>query len=201
MTKKTVAIMGTYRRGCVTEQTVDAILGAIGKRGGQSEKVVLLDEKIEFCRNCRTCTQEDGDRRRGRCVIEDDMDGVLAKIDAADAVILAAPVNFSNTTAIMKRFIERLICYTYWPWGKMIPVNRIKRSEKRALLFTSSGAPAIINRIIMPCPLKALKIAANVMGARVKKSIYMGSAGKDQGEKFGAGDLSRAESAAAWLLG
>ncbi len=200
MYKKIVAIEGSYRRGCITEQMVDAILAAAAKRGAETEKIVLLDKGIEFCRNCRTCTQDKNDIKRGKCVIQDDMQGILDRIDAADAIILAAPVNFSNTTAIMKRFIERLICYTYWPWGKMIPVNRTKESGKKALLFTSSGAPAIINRIIMPAPLKVLKIAADVMGARNKKTIYMGRAGEVKGQTLTASQLKDAASSAAWLL-
>ncbi|MBN1282762.1 MAG: flavodoxin family protein [Proteobacteria bacterium] len=201
MSKTIVAIIGSYRRGCITEQTVDAMLAEIERRGGRTEKILLTEKRIEFCRNCRACTQEAAEKRRGRCVIEDEMEGILDSIDSASAVILAAPVNFSNTTAIMKRFIERLICYTYWPWTRMIPASRIKRERRRAVLFTSSGAPAIVNRIIMPCPLKALKVAADVMGARDKRTIYMGLAGKDPGQNLGARDLCRANSAAAWLLG
>ena len=29
--------------------------------------------------------------------------------------------NFFNVTAVTRRFIERLICYACWPWGKKDP--------------------------------------------------------------------------------
>ena len=35
--------------------------------------------------------------------------------------MLASPVNFYNVTAIFRRFLERLLGFTYWPWGKAAP--------------------------------------------------------------------------------
>ena len=200
MNHKAVAIVGSYRRGGITEQTVDAMLAALAARGVVTEKVVLREKRIEFCRNCRTCTQASADQRRGTCVIPDEMSEILAAIDAADGVILAAPVNFGSITAIMKRFVERLIVYTYWPWTKMIPVNRIRTKEKRAVLVSSSGAPAILNRIIMPCPLRTLRQATGVLGARVVETIYLGSVNKERDQRLSARQLRQAESAARALL-
>ena len=54
--------------------------------------------------------------RRGKCVHNDDMDEILRAVDAADAVVLAAPTNFFNVNALTRRFIERLVPYAYWPW-------------------------------------------------------------------------------------
>jgi multimeric flavodoxin WrbA len=45
------------------------------------------------------------------------MGAILDEIAASDAVVLASPMNFWTVTALMKRFIERLVCFAYWPWG------------------------------------------------------------------------------------
>lgn len=201
MNRKAVAIEGSYRRGGITEQTVDAILSELQHRGFETEKIVLAEKHIEFCRNCRVCTQDEFEKRRGKCVIPDEMPTILEKLDAAEAIVFAAPVNFSASTAIMKRFVERLICYTFWPWGKAIPVIRTKDSGQRAVLVTSSGAPAILNRLIMPGPMKTLKVAAGAIGARVVDTLYLGSAGRNQGQQLNEGQLQQARSAAARLAG
>jgi multimeric flavodoxin WrbA len=175
MAKKIIAIVGTYRKGRTIDTAVDEILKSAQSLGAQTEKIFLLDKHIEFCTNCRSCVQKAG-TKRGDCVIDDDMKKILDQIDSADAVVLAAPVNWFNVTAVMKKFIERLMPYCYWPWGKGIPKYRIKKLTKKAVLITASGAPAFIGRLFFPSTLSILKSAAKCVGARVIKKIYIGTA-------------------------
>lgn len=173
MGKKVIAIVGTYRKGRTIDSAVDEVLNSAKAAGAQTEKIYLLDKNIEFCTNCRSCVQQIGEKR-GECVINDDMKEILDKIDVADGIILAAPVNWFNITAIMKRFIERLMPYGYWPWGKAIPKNRIKKLTKKAVIITSSGAPTFIGRIFFRNSLYTLKTASNCFGAKVVKIFFMG---------------------------
>lgn len=114
---RVVAILGSYRRGGVTDQAVDAVLEGARERGAQTEKIYLIEQRIEFCKNCRSCSQQQG-LTRGQCVHQDDMESVLDKVDDANAVVLASPVNYYNVTAVFRKFMERLLGLTYWPWGK-----------------------------------------------------------------------------------
>ncbi len=42
----------------------------------------------------------------------------------------------------MKRFIERLLVYVYWPWGKSsLPKPRVKKCDKKEVIMTASGLP------------------------------------------------------------
>jgi multimeric flavodoxin WrbA len=116
--KRVTAIVGTYRKGGIVDSAVDEILTAAGEEGAETAKIYLVDRYIEFCRNCRACSQQEG-HKRGECPIADDMSAILDEIDRSDAVVLASPVNFGTVTAVMKRFIERLVCYAWWPWGGM----------------------------------------------------------------------------------
>ena len=169
-----VGIVGSYRKGKIIDSAVTSILEGAKSKGAETHKIVLLDQHIEFCTNCRNCTQVKG-KQRGKCVHNDDMDRILTDIDKADAVVLASPINFSTVTAIMKRFTERLIPYAYWPWGKALaPVLRDKQKHKKAVIVTSSACPAIIGRFLMPGALGMLKKAATCMGAKVIKSFYFG---------------------------
>ena len=174
MAKKIIAIIGTYRKGKTIDTAVCELLRAAEQQGAQTEKIYLLDKKIEFCTNCRCCTQQNG-TARGNCVLNDDMKQILDRIDSADAIVLAAPINWFNVTAIMRRFIERLLPYGYWPWGKALPKNRIKKKTKKAVIIISSGCPEWLGRIIFRSALGVLKAASNCMGARVVKSSYFGT--------------------------
>jgi multimeric flavodoxin WrbA len=134
------------------------------------------------------------------------MRGIIGKIESADGIMLASPMNFYSVTAIMKRFIERLVCYGYWPWDKGIPVNRIKNKDrtKKAVVFTSSACPAWLARILMRFSLigtlKIMKITANLLGAKVVKSVYFGGICMTQDQKLNEKQLKQAQNAAERLL-
>ena len=49
-----------------------------------------------------------------------------------------------------------------------------KEVGKKAIIVTSSAAPAFLGRIFMRAPLTALKAAARCMGAKVVQSLYFG---------------------------
>jgi len=174
MAKQAVAIVGTYRKGRVIDCAVCEVLKGLEAEGVETSTVHLLDAHIEFCTNCRACTQEPGPQR-GACVLKDDMAGILEQIDQADVVVLASPINFGTVTALMKRFAERLVCTAYWPWESHgFPKPRTKAKTKQAILVTSSACPGFIGRWLMPSALSALKQAAGCMSAKVYKALYFG---------------------------
>ncbi len=172
MAKKIVAITGSYRRGGITAQAVAEAAGAARSAGAQVDVIDLLDRRIEFCTNCRACTQEPG-AKRGVCVLNDDMAGILDRVDAADGLILAAPVNYFNVTALMRRFLERLIVYSFWPWGGMVPKPRIKTPSRKALLITSSAMPSLAGRFFTGA-MRALNYAAAGVGAKKSGTMFIG---------------------------
>ncbi|HNR12538.1 MAG TPA: flavodoxin family protein [Thermodesulfobacteriota bacterium] len=182
---RVVAITGTYRKGGIIDKAVDEILASAREGGAEAIKIYLIDKQIEFCRNCRTCTQEKGERR-GQCCILDDMGGILEQIGHADAIVLASPVNFGTVTAVMKRFIERLICFSYWPWGANAPKPRSNRKDKRAVVVVSSAAPSFLARLSTSV-VALLKTSASLLGARTVGVLFIGLAAKqstrDLGEK------------------
>jgi putative NADPH-quinone reductase len=184
MAVKVVGIVGSYRKGKIIDGAVSAVLEGAEARGAETTKICLLDMHIEFCTNCRSCTQKKVEARRGLCVHNDDMENILAEIDDAEGVVLASPINFGTVTALMKRFIERLIPYGYWPWGQaMAPKYRISKADRKAVTITSSACPALLGRILMPNALSIQKKAARTIGAKVVKSLYFGPvAGKQDSQ-------------------
>ncbi len=175
---KVTAIVGTYRRGGVIDTAVDEILAAAREAGAETKKISLIEKHIEFCTNCRACTQQPGPAR-GECLLLDDMRAILDEIERSDAIVLASPMNFWTVTAVMKRFIERLVCFAYWPWGARTPRIRNKAKLKRAVLVASSAAPAPIARLFTRM-LGLMKSVAGLLGARTVGVLMIGSAAEQR---------------------
>ncbi len=169
---RVTAIVGSYRRGGIVESAVDEILSAAKAGGADVEKIHLLDRHVEFCTNCRTCTLEPGGER-GQCVLTDDVPAILDALDASDVIVLASPLNFWTVTALMKRFIERTVCYAYWPWGGG-PKPRRPRT-KRAIIVMASAAPALMARWGTDAG-KLLRRVAHLLGAKHVDTLWIGLA-------------------------
>lgn len=201
-----LAVDGSYRRDGITDQLVDAVLGGAEAAGARCERVHLIDVPIAFCMNCRTCAAEDLGTApvRGTCQVQDGMAALLARLDAADALVLAAPVNVGGVTAVTRRFMERLICYSYWPWGQPAPklrrdlVEGAHRHRRPALLLTSSAAPSLLGRI-MENPLKELKQAALVLGCEPVGRLWHGLSAQQPQQAIRANARRRAEQLGARL--
>jgi multimeric flavodoxin WrbA len=191
MGKKIIGIVGSYRKGGIIDSAVDAILMAAAERDVETEKIYLIDRHIEFCKNCRKCTQEEG-LERGACVQKDDMDAILKKIEEAGGIVIGSPVNFGGVTAVTQRFIERLLCYGYWPWGKPGPALRVKDQEKKAVVVTSSAMPSGMGRVFTST-LRSLKKAAATLGAETIGSLYIGMAALKEKQELPAAILKRAK--------
>jgi NAD(P)H-dependent FMN reductase len=189
-TVKITAILGTYRKGGVIEAAVDEVLAAAREAGAEVTKIHLLDKHIEFCTNCRTCTQQPGEER-GRCPIQDDMSGILDEIRQSDALVLASPMNFWTVTALMKRFIERLVCFAYWPWGARGPKVRNPNRTKRAVVIASSAAPAVIARLFTRM-VGLLKQVARLLDAKHVDVLFIGLAAGQQRQDIGQRARKRA---------
>jgi multimeric flavodoxin WrbA len=127
------------------------------------------------------------------------MDAILDKIEECDSIVVASPVNFGNVTAITRRFMERLICYAYWPWGASFPRNRIKKLKKKALLITASGAPSFFVYLFMDV-FKALKLHVKVMGAKSLGKMCMGFASTKENPELPKSVIKKARRLAKRLI-
>jgi len=172
-----LAINGSYRDDGITDQAVEATAQGARAAGADVEIILLRDYPIEFCLNCRECTQQPGETP-GNCVQHDGMAELVAKIEAADGYILASPTNFFTVTALFKRFEERLIVYAYWPWEMNGPQLRKAHSKKKpAVLITSSAAPGLMGRLLFNT-MKQLKMTAKTIGAESVGTLFVGLIGQ-----------------------
>ena len=168
-----LAINGSYRDDGITDQTIATMVHAAQQAGVEVEVIVLREYPIEFCLNCRECTQQPGETP-GTCVQHDAMHELINKIEQADAYILASPTNFGTVTAIFKRFMERLVVYAYWPWDMNAPrLRKAKTPRKKALLVSSCAAPGILGRWLYDTR-KQLNTTASTIGADTVATLFTG---------------------------
>ncbi len=190
MSARVVAIVGSYRSGGVTDRAVEAVLEGARVLGAQTRTFHLTEQHIEFCRNCRECTQQPG-LERGPCKQQDDLEPMLKEIEAADAVVLASPVNYYNVTAIFRRFVERLLGYLYWPWGQMAPKPRTRLQPRKAVLVATSAAPGFLIPLATGAA-RALRITAALLGAKPVGKLWVGLAAGEARHTLSARTVERA---------
>jgi len=188
--QKVVAIVGSYRKGGTIDSAVQAILAGAQEKGAQTHSLYLTDQHLEFCANCRRCTQAPG-LQRGCCVQQDDLQSILAEIDAADALVLGVPVNFWNVTAIFRQFTERLIGYAYWPWGQALPALRNRRITRKAVLVSSAAMPGFCIPLLTGAA-RALRVTAKYLGVRPVARLWIGLTGNEPNQPLSPRALARA---------
>ena len=170
--QKVVGIVGSYRKNGVIDSAVTEILEAAATEGAETKKIYLQDRHIEFCTNCRVCMEEPG-LERGKCVLRDDMDKILQEIESADSLVIGAPVNFGNINALTQQFLERCVCYGYWPTDAATPQIRNPNPKKKSVLVSSSAAPAWMGRLLTGA-IGTLKYLSKMLGAKPIGVLWVG---------------------------
>jgi len=129
------------------------------------------------------------------------MAGLIERIERADALVLGAPVNFGNVNALTQRFLERLVGYSFWPWGQPAPKTRKQgQPPKPAVLVTASAMPAIMGRLLTGS-LRGLKLGTDAVGAKPVATLFVGLAAMRERQELPEQMLRKARSAGQKLVG
>ena len=196
---KILVINGSYRDNGITDQVIKAMAEELETAGAEVEIILLRDYPIEFCLNCRECTQQSGNLP-GECIQHDGMHELINKIEESDSFILASPTNFGSVTAIFQRFMERLVVYAYWPWNMNAPKYRKANvPKKKALLISSCAAPGILGRWVYGTR-KQLKTTAQIIGANNVGTLFTGLIAKELHHRLSKKVQAKARALAVKLL-
>ena len=104
---KVLTILGSRNPAGQTAQAAEACLAGLAPGTDSEDRVFLPVMKMERCRQCAD-TGWGICRGQGACVIEDDFSTLVEKVKAADAVVFANPVYFSDLSESLRAFLERL---------------------------------------------------------------------------------------------
>jgi multimeric flavodoxin WrbA len=96
-----VLFNGSPRRGGNTELCLRRVASGLESAGIRTECVPLAELRIEPCRACSACV------KLGRCAQDDDLNDMIAKMQAAQGIILGSPTWFGSVTGWIKNLIDR----------------------------------------------------------------------------------------------
>ena len=105
--KKAIAINGSPRKGWNTDLLLQSALKGAADAGAETELIQLSELTFSGCRSCFACKRAGAET--GRCMWKDDLQPVLDKMLAADAVFMGSPVYLGNVSGMMYCLIERLV--------------------------------------------------------------------------------------------
>ena len=104
MNRKNVLILSASPRKGGNSDTLCAQFAKGAREMGHNvETVRLYQEDIGFCRACYGCWDS------GECVLHDGMGAILAKMQAAEVIVVATPVYFSSMNGMLKATIDRFL--------------------------------------------------------------------------------------------
>jgi len=103
---KILMLSGSRNPDGQTARAANGILAGAEGAGADVERIFLPEMEIERCRQC----DDNGwglCKKEGRCVIEDDLPGLLDKVQSADVTVFANPVYFGDLSESMHAFLCR----------------------------------------------------------------------------------------------
>ncbi|MGA1864099.1 MAG: flavodoxin family protein [bacterium] len=180
---KILSIIGSYRKGMTIDTLVNkAIEGAKANNENVTvDKIYLIDKRIEYCKNCMVCRNDDPNKEIAKCVISDDLQKIYPIINKADGFIFGTPINCGTVTAVMKTFLERT-CWIFAKPGKRLingcPEPRATRKKKAIIILSAGIIPSILRRF---CDDATSLIKSNCefcFNAKVLGTLYAGAVEK-----------------------
>ncbi|MFH0876697.1 MAG: flavodoxin family protein [Candidatus Omnitrophota bacterium] len=101
---KVIAFNGSARKDGNTAILIKAVFKELEKEGLKTELYQLAGRKIQGCIACYKCFSA----KNRQCAVTDDVvNECIAKMDEADAIILASPTYFAGCSAQIKALIDR----------------------------------------------------------------------------------------------
>ena len=101
--KKILILSASPRKGGNSDILCQQFMKGAEEAGHQVELISLYDKQIGFCRACYACF------RTGKCVLKDDMEEILDKMQAADVFVVATPTYFLTMNGMLKNTIDRFL--------------------------------------------------------------------------------------------
>ncbi len=190
-----VAIIGSYRKGRSIDTLVDRAVAGVrsAQPEAEVERINLIEKRIEYCKNCMVCRNDDPAKPVADCVIDDDMREIYPLLERADGYIVATPVNMGSSTAVLKTFLERVCWVLAKPGRRPLPGCPVPRSarKKRAVAIVSSGLILPVLRRFCDNATPLIKdVCRCSLGARMVGSLYAGGVEK-RGVEYYAGRAFR----------
>ena len=100
--KRVIVISTSLRKDSNSDMLADQFAEGAKAAGHEVEKISLVGKNIQFCKGCLGC------QKLGRCVINDDVNDIMAKVLQADVICWATPIYYYEMSGQMKTLIDRM---------------------------------------------------------------------------------------------
>ncbi|AWI03048.1 flavodoxin family protein [Clostridium drakei] len=148
---KIYAINGSPRKNKNTATLLQKALDGVKKTAKdkeiETEIINLYDLNYTGCKSCFACKKLGG-KSYGKCAIKDDIYEVLEKVSQADGLIFGSPIYFSNITAQLLAFLERLL-FPYLVYDKNYSCIAPKKMPT-AFIYTMNVPENLMEQIGYP---------------------------------------------------
>jgi multimeric flavodoxin WrbA len=126
---KVLGISGSPRHNGNTELLLAECLKGAAAAGAEIEMIILRDLKFATCIHCDSCL------KTGNCRFQDDMQLIYPRLEAADVIVLASPVQFMGVTVPVKAMIDRSQCL--WARKYLLKIPALSPKKQRKGFFIS----------------------------------------------------------------
>ncbi len=99
---KVLLINGSPRENGCTYTGLNEMVKVFEKNGVETEIFQLGKEPISGCMACKACT------KLGKCIIDDKVNELNARLDDFDGIVIGTPVYYSNASGQVRSFLDRL---------------------------------------------------------------------------------------------
>lgn len=130
-----VCLLGSPRRKGNSAAMAKRFCQTAEKLGATSQTFLLNKLTYRGCQACMTCKT-----KLDRCVLEDDLTGVLEAVQDADVLVMASPIYFGEVSSQLKGFIDRTFSYLVPDYGRNPNPSRLSPGKKLVFIL-SQGQP------------------------------------------------------------
>jgi len=127
-----LGILGSPRTNSNTGLLLERVLIGAASVGARTELIVLPKLAYHSCLHCGGCDPT------GRCVVQDDLQLVHARLRAAQHLVLASPIHFSGVSGETKAMIDRAQAFWVATYRLKLPVSEVP-GERRGLFVATCG--------------------------------------------------------------
>ena len=101
MSKKVLILSTSPRRSSNSEALAEAFAKGAAESGHEVELISLRGKELRFCQGCFAC------QKSGKCVIRDDMQEIVPKMEQAEVLVFATPIYYYEMSGQMKTLLDR----------------------------------------------------------------------------------------------
>jgi multimeric flavodoxin WrbA len=98
---KVLMLNGSPHSEGTTFTALGELVRALAAEGIESEIVQIGDKLIRGCKGCGGC------KKIGKCVIDDEVNEIAARLDEFDGIVLASPVHYAAPSGTLIAFLDR----------------------------------------------------------------------------------------------